>query len=460
MAEFQLPQAFTARMQAQLGDHYDAFVQAMQDDRVVSLRINPNKSTSQFDMHAQVPWCNEGRYLPERPIFAKDPLIFAGAYYVQEASSMFVSKVMRQVLDLEAPLKVLDLCAAPGGKSTLISSLISKDSLLVSNELVSKRVAPLVENLERWGNANSIVTSNGAADFSPLKQFFDAVVVDAPCSGEGMFRKDHKAIQLWSEHLVDMCAVRQHQILEEIAPAIKAGGFLIYSTCTFAPQENEDTMRWLLETGEFEPVEVNIDEEWGITKEVVEVNGEKAIGYRFYFHKTQGEGFFLSCFRKKGEDWGRLKIKPKKRVKVEFLPKKYLKFIEPWLAKPEGYDFVIQNDLVYALPKSMTPDFTFLINFLKLKKSGVLLGKFNGKKLIPSHTFAMSHLLTQKTHKLELNYEQAILYLRKQELKMETEGINGWALAQYQGHTLGWLKVLPNRINNAYPMELRLRKEF
>ncbi|MGB0524367.1 MAG: methyltransferase RsmF C-terminal domain-like protein [Flammeovirgaceae bacterium] len=460
MAEQQLPSAFVARMQEQLREEYEQFIEALQADRVISLRINPTKTTSQFDEQEFVPWCKEGRYLPERPTFVKDPLIFAGAYYVQEASSMFVSKVMRQVLDLERPLKVLDLCAAPGGKSTLISSLLTEDSLLISNELVSKRVVPLVENLERWGNANTIVTSNSAEDFSPLKHFFDVAVVDAPCSGEGMFRKDPKAIQLWSEHLVNMCAVRQQQILEDIAPAIKPGGYLIYSTCTFAPQENEAHMRWLLASGEFEPVDIDIEASWGITTTQVAHEGKQATGYRFYFHKSKGEGFFLTCFRKKGEDWGRTKIKSKKRVKVEFLPKKYRSIIEKWLEEPEKFDFLIDDDQVYALPKSMVTDFKFLINFLKLKKYGVQLGKFNGKKLIPSHTLAMSQLLPKGFPKLELTYGEAILYLRKQELKTATQQLSGWALAQYQGHTLGWLKVLPNRINNFYPMELRLRKEF
>jgi len=422
--------------------------------------VNPKKYTTQFENEEKVPWCSDAYYLAERPLFAKDPLIFAGAYYVQEASSMFLSTVLKQVFDLSAPLQVLDLCAAPGGKSTLISAHLNDSSLLVSNELVSKRVVPLVENLERWGNANSIVTNNNAADFSPLKDFFDAIVVDAPCSGEGMFRKDPKAIQMWSEHLVDMCAVRQTQILEDIIPAIKCGGYLIYSTCTFAPKENEANMQWLLASGQFEPVEIAIEENWGITTKVIKHEEEQAWGYQFFPHQAKGEGFFLSCFRKKGENWGSKKIKSKKRVKIEILPKKYLGLVQKWLQNPDQYEFLLENDQVYAIPKTMSSAYKLLVNFLKIRKYGICLGKFNGKKLIPSHSLAMSHLLPTDFPRLNLDYEQAILYLRKQEIKADTQGLNGWALACYQDHVLGWLKVLPNRINNAYPMELRLRKEF
>lgn len=460
MNKIPLPEAFLERMKSQLGEsEFADFLTALEDDKVVSLRENPKKATSQFESEESIPWSSEGKYLQERPDFVKDPLIFAGSYYVQEASSQFLEHIFEQVLDLQNPLKVLDLCAAPGGKSTLLSSILSEDSLLVSNELVTKRSISLMENLVRWGNSNTLVTGNNSADFTPITDFFDAVVVDAPCSGEGMFRKDPKTIRVWSENLVATCAIQQKTILAEIAPSIKPNGILIYSTCTYNEQENEENLKWLAEKGEFESVRINLSENWGITETVTEVDEVDYFGYRFYPHKVRGEGFFISCFRKK--DFGNKpkKVKIKKRETVEMLPKKYLNSIEPWLESPEKLDYFKVEENVFVIPKNLSKDYKFLVNFLNIRLFGVDLGKFGGKKLIPSHQLAMSHLLSAKISKIELDYEQAVNYLRKLEVEVETN-VKSWAIVTYQNQQLGWIKVLPNRINNYYPMELRLKKEF
>lgn len=459
-----LPQAFADRMRQQMGaDEYAQFEEALEQPRIVSLRRNPQKHYKPFPEEEPVPWCEEGVYLKERPSFAGDPHIFAGAYYVQEASSMFLSKAIRAWSNLASPIKALDLCASPGGKSTLISSLLPKGSLLVSNELVSKRVGALIENLTRWGAASSIITSNHSADFNPFREYFDLIVVDAPCSGEGMFRKDPKAIEQWSEGLVQSCELTQRDIVRDIMPCLKPGGILIYSTCTYAPQEDEQQLEWLL--NEFPLKGLSIEEpveEWGITPCPVVANEQKAVGYRFYPHKTKGEGFFLAGFKKDGVPGGKIKLKTKKktRVRLDALPKKYLSMLDAWIEHPDEWEYLLFQDHTYAVPQGLFHDAkTFAAN-MNVCFFGVKLGRVNGKKFIPDHHLAVSHLKHSRLATLDLNWEQAITYLQKKELNMETGDLAGWVLATYEGNVLGWAKVLPNRINNFYPSELRLKKEF
>ena len=235
---------------------------------------------------------------------------------------------------------------------------------------------------------------------------------------------------------------------------------MIYSTCTFAPQENEENIEWIAQQSGFETIRIDLEEDWGITEHSLSINQEEFYGYQFFPHKAEGEGFFLTCFRKKGKEGKPAKIKVKKRLKVERLPQKFLPQIGKWLKSIDDYEIVTLDERLYALPKTIFNDYKLLVNFLKLRMAGVELGKFAGKKLIPAHHLAVSHLVSDKVPRLELTYEQAIDYLRKQEVKAETGNISGWAIATYQHHSLGWLKVLPNRINNYYPMELRLRKEI
>ena len=220
--------------------------------QITSIRLNPKKignrqSAIGNEQLERVPWNEYGYYLNERPSFTLDPLFHAGAYYVQEASRMFLEEALKQTVDLAKPLKVLDLCAAPGGKSTLIQSIISAESLLVSNEVIKTRVHILAENITKWGAANVIVTNNDPSDFQRLPGYFDVIVVDAPCSGSGLFRKDPAAIGEWSENNVLHCAQRQQRILEHIMPALKDGGILIYSTCSYSKEEDEAIADWMVE---------------------------------------------------------------------------------------------------------------------------------------------------------------------------------------------------------------------
>lgn len=460
-----LPTKFEERLRSQLGDEgFESFQKAFDNFPPVSLRLNPAKPTAKFDNEEPVPWCGLGKYLPKRPLFAKDPHIFAGAYYVQEASSMFLWEVLQQHAPLNEDINVLDLCAAPGGKSTLISSMLSKDSLLVTNELMPKRLLALTENIVRWGNPNVFISHNDAERFTPLKEFFDVIVVDAPCSGEGMFRKDIKAVNMWTTGLVHSCSNIQKEILDDITQCLKPGGVLIYSTCTFAPQENEETLQYLGETGDFESLPIKTDDSWGITELSTKVDDEDFYGYRFIFHKTKGEGLFMSCMRKKGEPSAKVKIKvPKKKIQqTAFLAKKDTVDIHKWLKSPEDYDFALSGESVYAFPKSLSKMYKTVNAVANLTNPGVCLGKLNKKnmKLIPAHDLAVSNIVSDKVPSFELSYEQAIMYLRKQDMDLDVNGVKDWAIVKYEGIALGFIKILPNRINNYYPMEWRLRKEF
>ena len=283
-----LPHLFAERMVKILGNEYDEFQSSYDRDTSTTIRLNRNKFNGRTDLNP-VNYCETGYFVPERPLFTIDPFIHSGVYYVQESSSMFLEQAIRQ-LDVKSGVKVLDLCAAPGGKSTHLASLISEDSLLVSNDVIRARGQILSENLKKWGNANVVVTNNDPHDFQRLPQFFDVIVVDAPCSGEGLFRRDESAILEWSTDNAQLCAQRQQRILADIWPSLKDGGVLIYSTCTFNPAENEDNIMWLNQFADIEPVPLHISDSWGIT--ITDSGGFPC--YRFYPHKVSGEGFFMA----------------------------------------------------------------------------------------------------------------------------------------------------------------------
>ncbi len=448
-------------MQGALGSAFPDFEAALKSKPVTSIRLNPKKPIAQFDALTPVPWHPNGKYLDERPLFASDPLIFSGGYYVQEASSMFLYQALSQQLDLSQPLKVLDLCAAPGGKSTLIASLLSAESLLVSNEYIGKRTLPLIENLLRWGTPNVLVTHEPAEHFAAFQSFFDCLVIDAPCSGEGMFRKDRKAVEQWSENLIKGCAYTQREILNQVITCLKPGGLLVFSTCTFTEEENEANMRLLLDSGEFEAVELSVPAQWEVTVKEVEQGGKTSKGYQFLPHKTRGEGFFMSCFRKTHHEYSHSGISiNKKKIKLDFVSKKLRPLLDGWLSEPEKYDYVKFGENVHAIPYSCIAEISMLLGKLHGKLAGIPMGQLQKDQLIPGHALALSQAVNRQLPSVELTYEEAMNYLRKQEIKPDTGNYKGWALVTYQQLPLGWVKVLPNRINNHLPKEWRLRKEF
>jgi len=457
-----LPQAFLDRMSETLGDEMPAFEQALQQDPPISVRYRPEFAPAPNAEQKPVPWCQHAHYLNQRPDFFKDPKIFGGAYYVQEASSMFLDTALEHFIDFSQPLKILDLCAAPGGKSTLVSSRMRDGHLLVANELVGKRLAALEDNLMRWGRANYLVAHNSPKHFAPLHGFFDIILIDAPCSGEGMFRKDPGAVDYWSENLVKSCAVRQWEILSDIMPSLKPGGLLIYSTCTYSHDENEGILEKLAATEHFSPLPLELPPDWGIREGFVEHGGKSFTGYRFYPHKVAGEGFFMTFLQKKWEAMPANKPKKlkQKRGRLQPLPKKFIDHVAQWLKNHENFALYLIDDQLYALPKAFKSEVLQLSDLLNLRNAGLLLGKFKAPKLIPSHELALSEHLPDSVNRLPLDYGQAIAYLKKQEFILHRDVPKGWAVVTFDKVALGWAKVIPGRINNYYPKSQRLRKNF
>lgn len=419
-------------------------------EQITSIRLNPFKKTGQFHSFPApdqpVPWCATGFYLAERPSFTFDPLFHAGCYYVQEASSMFLEQAFLQTVNQVKPVRVLDLCAAPGGKSTHLQSLISRESLLVSNEVIRARSFILRDNIIKWGCENVVVTNNDPKDFSKLEQYFDVVVADAPCSGSGLFRKEPEAMEEWSENNVQLCAQRQQRILSDVLPALKSGGILIYSTCSYSKEEDEEICDWLIAEHALKPVFLSIPAEWGIIA--------SGTGYRFWPDQLRGEGLFLACFQKiaGGETFHGKAAKQLNRA-----GKPQQAALKPWLIT-DGKNLVVHDTTIYAWPEKTEQDFHLLMDKLRVVYSGLRVGELIREKLIPDHALAMSTCLSEEVVTVALNIEQAIAYLQKKDFSLESR-TRGWQLASFEGFPLGWINILPSRFNNYYPKELRILKE-
>ena len=415
-------------------------------EQVTSVRINPKKQSAISNLQSAIPWTEHGYYLKERPSFTFDPLFHAGCYYVQEASSMFLEQAIKQTTDLSKPIKVLDLCAAPGGKSTHLLSLISKDSLLVTNDVIRSRVNILNDNIIKWGCANVVVTNNDPKDFQKLENYFDVIVVDAPCSGSGLFRRDPEAIDEWSLNNVALCSQRQQRILADVLPSLKNGGVLIYSTCSYSMEEDEEIMDWLKSELKINNEELIIEPEWRI----VNSNG----GYRFWPDKVMGEGFFLACFRKTvGEE----QFEHHKKQKAEKISIAEMNVLDNYIKK-DGYSFFRMGKMIHAVPDNLFSEMNFLSEKLRVVNSGIRLGEIIRDKLVPDHALALSRIVSDGISRIELDFEQAILYLKKKEMNISLDK-KGWNLVAYNGYPIGWVNILPNRINNYYPKMLRILKD-
>jgi 16S rRNA C967 or C1407 C5-methylase (RsmB/RsmF family)/NOL1/NOP2/fmu family ribosome biogenesis protein len=448
-----LPESLLQSLQNVKGFDEAAFKEVHRSGlQVTSIRKNPAKPF--FAQHAAtpVPWSSNGYYLPERPSFTLDPLFHAGAYYVQEASSMFLEQALRQTTDLSQPIKILDLCAAPGGKSTLIQSLVSPQSLLVSNEVIKTRVNILSENITKWGGDNVIVTNNDPADFQRLENYFDVIVIDAPCSGSGLFRKDPAAVEEWSVGNVQLCSQRQQRILAAIFSSLKEEGILIYSTCSYSEEEDESVCDWMMEEFPVSSVAFTVDKAWGIVE--TESKKLKAKGYRFYPDKLKGEGFFITAFKKTGASVFKQQERKEKTLPGK-VSKGEIEIISPWLKNAGDHFFIKQNEEIIAMPLHLANELSQLQSSLYIKKAGVRLGTVIRNELIPHHELALSTITSNSIPACEVDLETALQYLRKQEIKIDT-AIKGWALIKYRQLPLGWVKILSNRINNYYPAAWRI----
>jgi len=423
-------------------------------DRISSVRLNPDKARPEaFRALEKVPWCALGRYLDERPVFTLDPFYHAGCFYVQEASSMFIGHMLSQLGRKGGRTRALDLCAAPGGKSTLLNTVLGGESLLVANEVIRARAKVLEENLARWGNPNVVVTNNDPSAFGRLPGYFDLLVVDAPCSGSGMFRKDRNAVDEWSLANVKLCADRQKRILAAAWPSLKTGGLLVYSTCSYSDEENEGILDWLAGEYAVESVRIPMETDWGIEETVSE--SEKCFGYRFYPHRLKGEGFFAAALRKTEEQstFGWKKTKPDKSNIPRGMAERFVK-------ENNDFQFFSQNEDIHVFPKKMEQDLKMLQQVLYLKNAGTKLGRLSGKELLPAHDLALSNCAAKDLPAQEVDLETARDFLRKKDLgkEMFPDVQNGWCLVKHGGVPIGWAKVLPNRVNNYYPKEMRIMK--
>jgi len=420
-------------------------------EQVTSVRINPVKDKWAGNKNLPIPWCPLGFYLPQRPSFTLDPIFHAGAYYVQEASSMFLWQVLQQTIGTETKgLKVLDLCAAPGGKSTLLASYFV-DGLVVSNEVIKSRASILVENITKWGSENVVVTNNDPSHFKGLENFFDVIVVDAPCSGSGLFRKDSEAIGEWSENNVRLCSQRQERIVQDILPCLKQGGTLIYSTCSYSKDEDEEILDRLMEDEKLSSIQLKLEEDWGIIE--TQSDNEGAYGYRFYPYLTKGEGFFIAVFTK--QEGGHEGYYPEQ--KLSGLSKLEQLTINEFIVLPNNSFYFKQGESIKTIKAEWLSTLQVLAKQLYIKKAGIELGTIKGKDVIPHHELAMSHLPLNNFNTLELDEPQALQYLRRQDLFIDTT--KGWNLVRHCGLPMGWAKVLPNRMNNYYPQAWRILKD-
>lgn len=448
-----LPQDHIQTLKANLGDEYEEFVRAYETTGPTSIRINPLKWKGELP-NDRIQWSENGYYLQERPSFTHDPLFHAGCYYVQEASSQFLSHVAKTTFPKDQPLRVLDLCAAPGGKSTLLASELNDDSLLVSNEVIRTRAHILAENIAKWGKANVVVTNSDPENFNKLKGFFDVIVIDAPCSGEGLFRRDPELTKEWSPENVNLCSARQRRIVLHIWSSLKEGGMIVYSTCTFNKQENEENLAWLRTQVEFESVKLEIPEEWNIIQSVTKIGNGELYGYRFYPHRIKGEGFFISVLRKTESQ-----ETSSSREKVLFTAasSKEKNEVSNWLVNAEKFDFIRRGDHILAVPKIHTESVHKLTRALNCVQYGIPVAD-TGKGMKPLHELSISnHLNKEAFHQTELSKEDALKFLAKEDVKVVSTH-KGISLMTYQGVPIGWMNLLGNRANNLYPKEWRIRR--
>lgn len=365
---------------------------------------------------------------------------------------MFLEQMIKTVYPnhVEANYKVLDLCAAPGGKTTHLSALFPA-GLIVSNEVIKTRSGILAENAVKWGKENIVVASNDAADFKRLQGYFDMIVVDAPCSGSGMFRKDPDAIGEWSLQNVNHCSKRQQRIIEDIWPALKENGILIYATCSYSVEENENILDQISEKHNVESVQVKLQNGSGIIETESEARG--MYGYRFYPDKTRGEGFFIAGIRKK-EIADAHMLKPEKLVMASVREQKT---IAPFLAAPEQFKYVHAKDGIVILKESDWEDIAVLSGELYVKKMGIRAGRIIRDDLIPAHDLALSTIINASLEALDVDKEMALAYLRKKDIPAGNAA-RGWNVLRYMNYNLGWVKILANRVNNYYPQHFRILK--
>lgn len=439
-----LPEEFIEQLRVLLPGEWEALAEAITTtEPSVAVRVNDMRGVGVPSSARRVPWCEQGFYLQDRPVFTFDTDWHAGHYYVQDASSMFIAHVIRHFI--HEPVRYLDLCAAPGGKTTAAIQALPEPSLVVANEIVPPRARVLADNVIRWGHPRCVVTSNAPAQIGKLTHFFDVIATDVPCSGEGMMRKDDEAVAQWSPALVEQCAQRQREILTDVWSALRPGGLLIYSTCTYNRQENEQMAEFIVNELGATSLEVPIESDWKIHPAI----GSDSHCYRFMPHRVDGEGLFMAVFRKAGDAPRQIP-----RIK-EKMPKKSDEIGKNWLANPDEFVIDQQGDMFIAVPQDISREVTALRASLNVLHAGVELATVMGRKTVPHPALAMSTARAADAFPVcEVDYPTALRYLRGESVCLD--GPRGYVLVAHQGAVLGFANNLGNRANNLYPKPQRI----
>lgn len=448
-----LPENFERYTHALMGDGlYGRFVEALSEEPPVSIRLNPQKCDGSPADGERVPWCGDGRWLTERPAFTFDPLLHAGWYYVQEASSMFIDHVLRRFA--HHPVLMLDLCAAPGGKSTAARTALPVGSILISNEPEHARARILAENIAKWGHPEVIVTNNYPKDYTRSGLMFDVILCDVPCSGEGMFRKDEGAISEWSPRNVTACQALQREIVTAAWYCLRPGGIMIYSTCTLNTRENEENVRWACAELGAEVLPAAPDEGWGITGSLLDGFNEPVC--RFIPGRTRGEGLFMAVLRKNDDDGTSGQTKPRKKTKKGQQPT--AKIPAGWLTESDGLIMRQEGDTLMAMSETLSETYDTAAASLRILSAGITVGHVKGRDIIPDHALALSTALNHDAFpQAELTYNEAIAYLRRETVTLPEGTPRGYVLMTYEGAALGFAKNIGNRANNMYPQEWRIK---
>lgn len=450
-----IQEAFRAYLEEAIGRE-NALVafSAFEQPASVAVRMNPFKKCHVFEGES-VPWSRWGRILAERPVFTLDPHFHGGAYYVQDSSSMFVGEVFRQCLESMAvpagrPVRVLDLCAAPGGKTTdLAASLREKFGdgfVLVANEVMKQRAGVLASNVALWGDPNVVVTSDDPCAFAALEGFFDIIVADVPCSGEGMFRKDESAQQQWSENNVALCEGRQRRIIADMWPSLAEGGVLVYSTCTFNRLENDGNVQWIMKELDAEALYEGADSGYeGVIK--------TGLGFSLVPGFVKGEGQYCSAVRKNGVTSAPRKMKPV-RTKTAALPER--------LKQCFSVDMVLKQrgETVIAVPSAINEEVEILAAHLHVLSSGCAVGVLKGKDLVPDADMALSIVLNEDAYPaVDVDRQTALAFLHRDSVVL-SDAPKGFVLIRHEGVPLGFVKNLGNRCNNLHPQGRRIRMDI
>ena len=442
-----LPQEFVQRMKKQLGDEAESFFASLEQPAPTSIRLHHLKGKSSFTYKAQVPWCENGYYLESRPYFHLDPHWHGGAYYVQEASSMILDAVLSQLELDETPRIWLDLCAAPGGKTGILAKHLGKADVLLANEVVGQRRSILRENLIKAGYPNTLLSGEPASSFR--EPFADIILIDAPCAGEGMMRKDPEAIRQWTPSLVQSCSLMQKQIVADASCALKSNGLLIYSTCSYSMDENLQNINYFMDRHQLTPVPLAFPTEWGVTS--IHENG--ASGYQLYPHKVMGEGLFIAVLKKTTPDEPIYKKFKKPFGLFESAPA----WLNAHLADPAAFLVRKNNPTLQLITTEAETKANELLMHVPRAELLLEAGELKGKDFVPSHVMAMGAIQHPQYEIIDLELHAALDFLERNTNTLPGNKRPGWYLARYEGTLLGWAKSTAQGWKNHYPMNWRLR---